>query len=62
MILFNEKHLFVAGHKNDNEHKQAMQTAQVPGCRLVVYDELVEGTHHVSHGLLVGDPYEQRHN
>ena len=27
--------------------------AQVPGCGLVVYDELVEGTHHVSHGLLV---------
>jgi hypothetical protein len=46
-----------------NEHEQAMQMAQVPGCRSVVYDELVEGTHHVSHGLLVGDPSpsEQRH-
>jgi hypothetical protein len=35
-------HQFVAGRKNDNEHKQAMQTAR---CRVVsvVYDELVEG-------------------
>jgi hypothetical protein len=46
--LFNEKHQFVAGCKNDNEHKQAMQMAQVLGCRSVVYDELVEGTHHLS--------------
>ena len=27
-----------------------------------MYDELVEGTHHVSHGSFIGDPYEQRHN
>ena len=60
--LFNEKHHFVAGCKNYKEHKQAMKTAQAPHCRSVVYDELVEGTHHVSHGSLVGDPYEQHHN
>jgi len=60
--LFNEKHLLVAGRKNGNEHKQAMRTAQAPGCRSVVYDKLVEGTRHVSHGPLVGHPYEQRHN
>jgi hypothetical protein len=60
-FIFNEKHHFVAGSKNYKEDKPAMQMAQVPHCKLVVYDELVEETRHVSLGSLVGDPYEQHH-
>jgi len=60
-FIFNEKHHFVAGSKNYKEDKLAMQMAQVPHCKLVVYDELIEETCHVSLGLLVGNPYEQHH-
>lgn len=60
ILVFNKKYLFVAGSKNYNEHKEATQTAQASHYRY----ELVEGIHHVSHGLLVlvGGPYEQCHN
>jgi hypothetical protein len=60
MFIFNEKHHIVAGSKNYKEDKP-MQMAQVPHCKLVVYDELIEETRHVSLGSLAGDPYEQHH-
>ena len=54
MFIFNEKHHFVAGSKNYKEDKPAVQMAQAPHCKSVVYGELVEEARSPCKSWIVG--------